>query len=1599
MNIKSSNSPGKTASYEFNVRLMLATLLLVGIVGTGSYFWYQFAFEKSAIGFLSQARSTYETAEPLIDDPDPEARANGLNQAKKAFELYWQYIQIQPADFDALLEFAERYDQTDLENKNYRRAVVLFQRVIVQFGPQPKYVASLAGNLVEMGEYGEAEKQSVRLIGELGADGADNSANESLHAIAWRSLARSILGQFHQGILTKPNAKDEVGLASGDVLTKAIDLNPNDWKLGFSIAEFWLLEESQKFLSEYQNEELARRGIDRIAYAIELAGQVLGKNNTDPNALCDSYLFKRNANVDQPEIDLNEAIRIAPSNPRANAMLGEFLFESVAKAVVGRPANEITAEQRSVLERSRDMLKVASPESGEVFAVHSGLGQVYQLLGDNDQAVATWKKGLEINSNQEFELRYRIVEYLVKNDQLAEADLELSAWNDRITGISLSPNPNPKLIFSARSHRVYWLGQIQLKRNQIDQALQSFDFVLINDSIDKYHSRIARLSLGNWFESRNLLQEAVNQYEAALTIAPEDDEIRLACARANSRAGNWKPAQRHYLRVFEGAESADLKLEYANVLLQVELTRLPSERNWNAVDAIIAQLRSPEFAVNPSLAELVERLATNVEVVKGDSRDSFQSSGLQSQLERLEQIDSNSPTHVNQLARVLAFLGENEKLEDLIQKRLPQIADEFERTKLAVEIRMRRQDEGDLATCLDLIARLLPTITDNEHKIDLNLLLTNVLVAQREYDLALERLTSLHNEFSDSSRVLMELVDFVIRLDRIEGSPMPWESGLAEFEGQNGSIQQFLTARRKIQQVDDFLKSSDAADSNLLTGQLKVLDEGKALMSKVIGARPNWPKGYEQLGVIHQLASSILLQLPQKQSQARSESQNAVSQYRRAWEVGGRDLSLVYRLVFLDSDPEFIKGIFEMLDSRTVSAVPGLAGRNAEVALHLNDMPMAERIAKELVETRPEDPISWLISGQVQARQGDFEKANEAAEKARLLIKKDSDERESLLKVFQFYITSALWQNDPELRAKQMGRAVSMIASLVNLEEPESKDFFKAQLLAAVDDPQAATFFQSAENNNPREAQLLLILDYYLQDSGSVDSLVHAIRLAEKLVQKYPFKNEYKLQLASLLMRRGLGDDFDVARKLLQESAVPGTFEFNRAEAIRLVQIQRMLPNFERLQALSEAERLMRAVTDPPNSSNSEDRFLLAEIYLGKIPVLEPGSEEQVQNADRLRAIIDSLDQAPGLNANQIANLANFYINEQKDVEKAQKNLDRLNLMTRSASPPFGAPYQLQIRLWKANGDPDLPARTKKLAGEFESRIQQGALVYDAMEKSRMFTEMALIYQEAGDSENTLDWLRKAVAINPDQTNNLILALAQNNQKLEAVKVARALYEKNPKIDLIRSVVFILGSGQTPTGAFDAAKPLLDDAVKRFANDQDLLMTVGDYYAFQPNMAATSIQYYRQALALAGTKPLTTLSLLNNLATVLGEGDQQMRSEAIQLIDRAEGMLQNRNLPPALLDTKAIILMNDGNLEQSRKILRGLVASDKDPRFWFHLAEVEWKFAEVSGLDADRQSFQTALKNAIDGGVEDTVLTPGELERLIRLKQNRNANPDAGPSE
>ena len=120
------------------------------------------------------------------------------------------------------------------------------------------------------------------------------------------------------------------------------------------------------------------------------------------------------------------------------------------------------------------------------------------------------------------------------------------------------------------------------------------------------------------------------------------------------------------------------------------------------------------------------------------------------------------------------------------------------------------------------------------------------------------------------------------------------------------------------------------------------------------------------------------------------------------------------------------------------------------------------------------------------------------------------------------------------------------------------------------------------------------------------------------------------------------------------------------------------------------------------------------------------------------------------------------------------------------------------------------------------------------------------------------------------------------------------------------------------------------EAVRRQPDDLLVNTKLANLRGLQGNSAEAEAIYRR---LLAGNR--NNIEVLNNLAWQLVLSNKNLK-EALGLVDRA---IDIAGPDPALLDTRAVVLMRLGQADEAQRVLREAVNSDPDGAiYYFHLA-------------------------------------------------------------
>lgn len=284
----------------------------------------------------------------------------------------------------------------------------------------------------------------------------------------------------------------------------------------------------------------------------------------------------------------------------------------------------------------------------------------------------------------------------------------------------------------------------------------------------------------------------------------------------------------------------------------------------------------------------------------------------------------------------------------------------------------------------------------------------------------------------------------------------------------------------------------------------------------------------------------------------------------------------------------------------------------------------------------------------------------------------------------------------------------------------------------------------------------------------------------------------------------------------------------------------------------------------------------------------------------------------------------------------------------------------------KAQGKLD---QSRKLVEDY------GSARFDKLTDPEKKTQLALALGRVHSALELHDaaeaWYRRVAQDSPRQFAPLAVALAKQGKADEAIQLCRQAADDDPAAPAIVLASLVLAK-DIPGDKFPQVDALFEQAIAKSPENANLLTAVANVRITRGELPR-AVELYQQALKV---RP-KDLVVLNNLATILAE-DPASRNEALRYIDQA---LEIGGQQDALLDTKAMILVQDGKADQAVQLLETACSHHApDPRYPFHLAVAYSRTGEEAKARA-------AYNRAVESGLEDQILTDSDQAMLKQLQE------------
>lgn len=691
--------------------------------------------------------------------------------------------------------------------------------------------------------------------------------------------------------------------------------------------------------------------------------------------------------------------------------------------------------------------------------------------------------------------------------------------------------------------------------------------------------------------------------------------------------------------------------------------------------------------------------------------------------------------------------------------------------------------------------------------------------------------------------------------------------------------------------------------------------EAEQLQTAILDRRPNWPPG-------HLLRAQLARQ--------HGDWDKAVASYRRALELGETRLAVHERLIetlyrarrFTEAEKHLARlREYAAYSERLSSVEIALAHRRGETR-------RAVELARRAVERDPNNPLARVRLGRALLLDGQAGEAGEVLRAAREAAPENVQVWSALL---SFY-----------LRAGRREQALQTLRGLPESDElsAAARQFVLGQGYELLGDrARADEHYRAALRLDPKNAKIHLRVAQFQLNHDSIA----AERTLRRVLELDPRQGLARRELATLLAARGGEASWREALQLLA-SAPPAADARGHNRRLQAALLVRRGGAKNRARARQILEQL---VLDP-SESVAGDRVLLARLY---------------EVEDDFAAAREQYLALAGRREPKAAHLALFIdsLLRHDQPREAAPWLARL----RALAPRALDTLRLEVRWLQALGR----------GGEIEPRVEAYAAerwktLDDERASARFCLEIGNLYHRVGMYEPARRWYEKLAAQKPRAYGPLAECLAAMGRLPEAIALCRAKWKTDPSPRAGMVLVSVLSAGEPSAADESRAEPLIAAALKKFPDDAPLLFAVACLRTAQRRDDDAAALYARVRQLRPRHVPA-----LNNLAAVLS-GQPRRRQEALGYINRAIELAGRR---PALLDTKAMVLL-ESDPRQAVTLLREAASqADADPRHHLHMARAYQRLGDLVQARA-------ALQRAVAGDLDRATLTGSDARMLEQLE-------------
>jgi predicted Zn-dependent protease len=779
----------------------------------------------------------------------------------------------------------------------------------------------------------------------------------------------------------------------------------------------------------------------------------------------------------------------------------------------------------------------------------------------------------------------------------------------------------------------------------------------------------------------------------------------------------------------------------------------------------------------------------------------------------------------------------------------------------------------------------------------------------REQSALMQAMAEAHywaHKYADSTRVLERMLQLPLNAQDIRGRMQRLE--LAILQNDDARAQAVLSEIKQIEGDGSVDGSFGEAVRLIRLGQKKnkeSLERARHLLTVAAAQRPNWHP---------------VIQARAELDELQGRPDQAIANYRRAVDLGSRDPQAMKQLLILLSQAQRFDEVEQLLlrMQKQYGTTEEVVRYYVAHSYQRRDFKKAELLIKQIIASNSTNYRDHLWMGQILSTTG--QSADDAEKALRKAVALAPEQPETWINLVRHLISIG-----------QHSAAKTEIDNAAKTLPEDKKDLTLAQcseLFGFLKN--AAEHYDTAIEKLPTSVQVYrAAADFHLR--------VGSYRAAEMLYRKVA---ERKIAATD--------DDVTAARRGLALALVKQNRPQKATEALQLVGIvlddKGMLPDGKIAEGIDEQliqakvlgslnhHKLRgKAITlleslQQKNALAADDQFFLARL------LMQQGNDSV--GWARTRNLLKALTLQYPKNARYLSYAAQLHI-QQKEFNDAEPIIVRLEAVERErkTTPGGFGSTELRAKLFEMRGlgsqaeklltdyakQPEASPVRKLLLANLQGRLGNYLEAVDLCEEVR---QAAPVYHK----DNTA--AANALAL---EATAAVVAILRLNKPSEALLTKHAQWQEQRK----------------------RVESQLREMIVKNAKDVPARLHLADLMELQHKYNEVE-KLCREVLK----ENDANLVALNNLAWLLGQRAESA-AEALTLIERAIDKYGSR---PELLDTRAIVLLNLGDVEKSLRDLERVVNEAPTPTRLFHLSRAyERSRNTTSALAMLRQANEQGL--------------------------------------